>query len=271
MSYIDTNKEAWEEAFDNRAPDWGEDIVRRVRSEEYPFFVEEMAAALRARDLRGATVGQFCSNNGRELLSLVRSAGAKRGLGFDIAENQVAFANAKAAELGLDCRFAATDILRIGDEYRDMLDAAIITIGALCWFEDLAAFFGVVSRCLKEGALLLVHEQHPVANMLGLPGDEDYAEGHPANFAHSYFRKVWMSNDGIDYITGRSYPSKTFTDFTHPFSEIVGAMCGAGFRILSLREYERDISGMFGRLEGKGIPLSYIVEAEKLSCRDPSP
>jgi len=263
MDYIGSNKEAWEEAFDKRVPGWGEDIVRRVRSEEYSFFEADMAAALRSRDLRGKTVGQFCCNNGRELLSWVRSGGAKRGIGFDIAENQVAFANAKVSELGLDCRFVATDILKIGDEYKDSLDAVIITIGALCWFEDLHAFFGVVSRCMKEGAVLVIHEQHPVTNMLALPGDEGYIESCPANLAHSYFRKVWTGNEGMGYMTGRSYDSKTFTDFTHPLSEIFGAMRGAGFSVLSLREYERDISGMFGHLDGKGIPLSYILEARR--------
>ncbi len=261
MSYVDENKEAWEEAFDMRSPDWGEDIVRRVRSEDYPFFDQEMTDALRALDVRGKMVGQFCCNNGRELLSWLRSGGARRGLGFDIAENQVAFAKAKAAELGLDCRFVATDILKIGAEYGDALDAAIITIGALCWFEDLNAFFGAVARCLKEGAALIIHEQHPVTNMLALPGDEGYAEACPASLAHSYFRKVWKGNEGMGYIAGRSYPSKTFTDFTHSLSEILGAMLGVGFRVRALREYERDISGMFGHLERKGIPLSYILEA----------
>ena len=47
------------------------------------------------------TIGQFCCNNGRELLSLVKCGRAKKGIGFDIAENQVAFANEKAKELNL--------------------------------------------------------------------------------------------------------------------------------------------------------------------------
>jgi len=246
-----------------RAPGWGEDIVPRVRSEEYPFFNEEMAAALRGRDVRGKCVGQFCSNNGRDLLSLVRSSGARRGLGFDIAENQVAFANEKVTELGIDCRFEAADILAIGDGHLGELDAAIITIGALCWFENLGAFFRAVARCMKDGGILVIHEQHPVTNMLSLPGDEGYAEEYPANLAHSYFRKVWKGNDGMGYMTGRSYVSKTFTDFSHSLSEIIGALRDAGFAILSLLEYERDISGMFGHLERKGIPLSYILEAKK--------
>lgn len=36
--YIEGNKAAWEEAFDNRAASWGADITERIRKEEYPFF-----------------------------------------------------------------------------------------------------------------------------------------------------------------------------------------------------------------------------------------
>ena len=36
--YIEGNKEAWEEAFDNRDASWGTDITERIQKEDYPFF-----------------------------------------------------------------------------------------------------------------------------------------------------------------------------------------------------------------------------------------
>ena len=36
--YIEGNKAAWEEAFDNRHASWGADITERVEKEDYPFF-----------------------------------------------------------------------------------------------------------------------------------------------------------------------------------------------------------------------------------------
>ena len=94
--YIEENKAAWEEAFDNRDASWGADITERIKNEEYPFFYEEMKEMLKDLDTEGRVIGQFCCNNGRELLSLVKCGRAKKGTGFDIAENQVAFANEKA-------------------------------------------------------------------------------------------------------------------------------------------------------------------------------
>jgi outer membrane protein W len=49
-------------------------------------------------DLKGKTIAQFCCNNERELLSLYKM-GAVYGVGFDIAENQISFANMTAKKL----------------------------------------------------------------------------------------------------------------------------------------------------------------------------
>ena len=94
--YIEGNKAAWEEAFENRDASWGTDITERVLTEDYPFFNEETKSVLKKLHTEGTVIGQFCCNNGRELLSLVKSGKARKGVGFDIAENQVAFANEKA-------------------------------------------------------------------------------------------------------------------------------------------------------------------------------
>ena len=76
--YIEGNKAAWEEAFDNRDTSWGADITERIQNEEYPFFEKEMVDVLRKINTEGKTIGQFCCNNGRELLSLVKSGKAAK-------------------------------------------------------------------------------------------------------------------------------------------------------------------------------------------------
>ena len=105
--YIEENKAAWEEAFDNRTASWGADITERIQKDEYPFFNEDTKNILKQIRTEGAVIGQFCCNNGRELLSLVKSGKAQKGIGFDIAENQVAFANEKAEELQLSINYAS--------------------------------------------------------------------------------------------------------------------------------------------------------------------
>ena len=196
-------------------------------------------------------------------MSLVNTVQAAEGIGFDIAENQVRFANEKARELGLPCTFIAQNVLEIGDEYRERFDVVIITIGALCWFKELESFFSVVSGCMKPGAVIIIHEQHPFTNMLAMEGDPGYDKEQKLNFFFSYFEHEWTGNDGMFYMTGKSYPSKTFTDFTHPLSEIATALCNHRMVITGLREFDYDISTGFGELDHLGFPLSMIIEGEK--------
>ena len=46
--YIEGNKAAWEEAFENRDPSWGTDITDRMEKEDYPFFNEETKNVLKS-------------------------------------------------------------------------------------------------------------------------------------------------------------------------------------------------------------------------------
>ncbi|WP_035779176.1 class I SAM-dependent methyltransferase [Butyrivibrio sp. MC2013] len=263
-NYIQGNKEAWEEAFDNRAESWGVDITERIPKEEYPFFEKEMADILRGIDCEDKTIGQFCCNNGRELLSLVKSGRAAKGIGFDIAENQVAFANEKAKELKLPCSFEAINIYDIDDRYDDQFDIVIITIGALCWFEDLNRFFEIVAKTMKPGALIFLNEQHPCTNMLASESDPEFDPEHRKECLFSYFDHKWIGNEGMYYITQKSYHSKTFTDFTHSMSEIISGMCNNEIVITGLQEFDYDIGGGFTALDHTNFPLSMIIEGKKL-------
>ena len=261
--YIESNKAAWEEAFENRSPDWGTDISERIVKEDYPFFNEETKAVLRKLQTEGRVIGQFCCNNGRELLSLVKNGRAKKGIGFDIAENQVAFANGKAKELQLPCEFVAVNIYDIDDRYRESFDIVIITIGALCWFKNLNHFFEIVAKCMKPGAVIVINEQHPCTNMLATEGDEEYDPAHLLECRFSYFEHEWIGNEGMYYMTQKTYRSKTFTDYTHPLSEIISGMCKNGIVVTGMQEFDHDISGGFENISGCGYPLSIIIEGKK--------
>ena len=262
--YIEGNKAAWEEAFDNRAESWGADITERIQKEEYPFLEKDMVDTLRKVKTEGAVIGQFCCNNGRELLSIVKNGKAAEGVGFDIAENQVAFANEKAKELNLPCEFKAVNIYDIDDSYKEMFDIVIITIGALCWFKDLNRFFEIVVKCMKPGAVIIINELHPFTNMIEYGDAGRFDQDHRLVCLYSYFENEWTGNDGIYYITQKNYHSKTFTDFSHPMSEIISGMCSNGIVITGLQEFEYDISDGFAAIDNQGFPLSMIIQGKKL-------
>ena len=194
---------------------------------------------------------------------MVKCGKAAEGVGFDIAENQVAFANEKAKELNVPCQFVAANIYDIDDTFKECFDIVIITIGALCWFDDLDKFFAVAAKCMKPGAVIIINEQHPCTNMLATQGEEQLDPRHRKECHYSYFEHEWTGNEGMYYITQKNYHSKTFTDFTHSMSEIISGMCDNGIVITGLKEYEYDISGGFPDLDNTGFPLSMIIQGKK--------
>jgi ubiquinone/menaquinone biosynthesis C-methylase UbiE len=262
MDYIAQNKQAWEETFEHRRPGWGDDNARRLLEERLPFFCPDIAMELEKIDFQGKALAQICCNNGRELLSLVKR-GALRGVGFDIAENILAQAERTAAGAGIaNCKFVCTNALDIGAEYHAAFDFLFFTVGALTWFQDLHPILQKASRCLKPGGMLMIHDMHPCINMLPAPGEPGFDPENLNRFGYSYFRKEpWIETNGIGYIS-EEYPSKTFTSFSHTMADIVNAVAGTGLRITKLEEYDYDV-GLTDVYDGKGIPLSYLLMAEK--------
>ncbi len=261
MDYIAGNKAAWEEAFAHRYEGWCGDMAVRLRAETLPYVNPMLRDALLRLDLRGNTVAQFCCNNGREILS-VMGLGAKRGMGFDIAENMVQCARETAAAAGIPCEFQACDVLTVGETYAGAFDFLFFTIGAITWFQDLRALFSVAARCLKPGGTFLINDFHPLVNMLPLPGEEAFDAQLPNRLAYSYFRtEPWLEQNSGAYMT-QHRNQNTFTSFSHTMAEIVSAAIESGLAITSLREFDRDI-GMTDAYEGLGFPLSYLLTAEK--------
>lgn len=261
MNYIIKNKEAWEEAFDHRMNGWGETVVHNLQNKSDYYIHPSIKGELDKLDLLNKKVAQFCCNNGRELLSITKHYGAN-GTGFDIAENLILQGSQHARELNLPCVFVVESILDIGTEYDNSFDVILFTIGAITWFEDLKSLFKVVSRCLKPGGVMILHDFHPVMNMLPLPDEESYRDDIPVVLENKYFTKEpWIENHGVGYISGE-YESKTFTSFSHSVSEIINSTIKSDMDIILFEEYDYDV-GLSNVYDHKGLPLSMLLISAK--------
>ena len=262
MDYIVNNKAAWEEAFEHRRENWGDDNYNRLVNEDLPFFCDDVAKELRMIDLKGKRVAQFCCNNGRELLSMMQ-LGPAGGVGFDIAENILDQARMTAEKAGIaNSEFVQANILEIGEEYSNQFDLILFTIGAITWFQDLNALFGKVSQCLKPNGIMLIHDFHPFMNMLPMPDEEAFDENNLNKLAYPYFKnEPWIENSGMLYMTPQ-YESKTFTSFVHTLSDIINSAVSAGLTIKKLDEHSYDV-GLTEVYDYKEYPLSYVLVAQK--------
>ena len=262
--YLSQNKAAWEEAFDRRINSFGEDHATRLQTERQPFLAPEVWDALSPLPLQGAHIAQFCCNNGRELMSLVRHTGARAGVGFDLAGNILAQARRIAGETGIPCTFVEGDVCQAPDSYHGQFDLILITIGALCWMKDLAPFFAKVYACLKPGGRMLLHDAHPVTAMFAVPQEEAFDPENPARLVYDYFRSdPFVDTYGMVYLAGQAYDSKPFTSFSHTLGSVVTHAVQNGLTIERLTEFSKDISDDTAVLDGLGIPLSYLFLARR--------
>lgn len=262
MTYIENNKAAWEEAFEHRYTNWGDENYKILTTQNLPFLNSDVIKELKRIKFKGKTVAQFCCNNGRELLSIMQ-LGAEYGIGFDIAENIIEQAKETAKKTNQrNCEFVACNILDIDESYHNKFDFIFFTIGAITWFKDLNLLFEKVSKCLKKNGMLFINDFHPFMNMLPMPDEDPFDANNLNKVSYSYFRKEpWIENSGMGYITPQ-YESKTFTSFSHTLSDLINSIISCGMKITGLNEYSYDV-GLTNVYDGEGYPLSFILLAEK--------
>lgn len=261
---VKTNQQAWEEAFDRRETGFGNDHAQRLLAEDCAFIDSPVKEALEGMQLAGTTIGQLCCNNGRELMSLVKHHKALEGVGFDVAGNILAQAREIAHETQIPCTFVQGDVCAIADDYAERFDLLVMTIGALCWIESPEALFTIAAKLLKPGAYMVIHEAHPLSDMFGIEGDDGYDPSRPEKLVYSYFKDdPFVDTTGMGYLTGTAYQSKPFTSFHHTMGSLLTAMATQGLYLQLLREFDVDLGGSFDALSGKGLPLSYMLVAQK--------
>ncbi|MEO1088272.1 MAG: class I SAM-dependent methyltransferase [Acidobacteriota bacterium] len=101
-----------------------------------------------------------------------------RVVGVDLSTEAVRTATELAAELELDARFIASDVLQLDAALEDTFDIVYTSYGVLDWIRDLDAWAGVVARRLRPGGTFYIVEFHPILGALSEDG---------GRFEHAYF------------------------------------------------------------------------------------
>ncbi len=262
MDYIKSNKQAWENAFDNRSGKYALDLKRRLKEATNPFFYKDFYDVLEQYDFKDKNIVQFCSNNGRELLQ-VATKGVNKAVGFELAKNMVTYGNEVAKDLSLNATFIEQDILTIDDAYNNQFDYGLITVGALCWFKDLNLFFNKVANTLKEGATLFIHESHPFENILATKDEPAYDKLNSKKITYNYFGKTVWEENSMGYMSDTSSNDHVFTSFSHTLTDIFKAMIDNGLMIQQFKEHDYCVGNILTHLDHEGLPLSMIVVASK--------
>jgi SAM-dependent methyltransferase len=173
---------------------------------------------------------------------------ARRGasvVGLDFSEPAVQAAQVLADELGLDARFVASDVYAAREALAgDRFDVVYTGLGALNWLGDLDRWAQVVVSLLEPGGFLYLAEFHPIT--------EVFAE-----------RELTVERDYFQGAEGERFegPAGTYADleaetthnatheWTHPISQVLTAILGAGLRIERFSEHDYTLFAAWPFLE----------------------
>lgn len=256
----EANRKAWNTAAGFHHNAMAKEWMEGFSKEGYVTFNDREMSVYAKVDFSGKSVLQVPCNNGREILSFL-NMGAFWGLGIDISDDNIDFANQLKNISGLNAQFLRNDVYEIGGDFDDSFDVAIISVGSLNWMPDLYSYFQVIKRLLKQGGEILIYEMHPMTAVFPYSFDETQI---PV-IEDSYFSKeVYIANESLDYYGKTEYEGPTTYEYQHTVSDVIQTLIDLGFSILEFCEYPWDIAGGHAYLEKENrVPLSYSLKVIK--------
>lgn len=263
-NYAERNREAWNQVTPIHQQHRKMDLQTAVQAEDFSVLDEIETTIHRRLGLPGKRVAHLCCNNGQELISVLK-LGAASGVGFDIADEVIKEATLLGKLSKTTCEFVRANVYEIDPTYFQQFDLVVVTIGALCWFDDLERFFRIAAQLLRPSGHLFVYEIHPILNLFALPGEADYEAEQELKLAYTYFRREpFVNEQGLDYVGNTHYAAKTTYAFPHTLAEIFTGMLKNGLTVCEFQEYAHDISLDFKHLEKyQKLPLCFTVVAQK--------
>lgn len=188
-------------------------------------------------DVRGRRLLHLLCNMGADTLSWARLGADATGV--DYSPVTIAAARAAAEETGLPARFVQSDVYDLPRTLPEQFEIVVTTYGVLGWLPDLPRWAESVAALLAPGGTFLLVDQHPLVNALSLDAQDSSAspEDAPMRFVRSgpYAHPSEPVAEQVG-TTGEGGPT-TLYSWGYGLGDVVGALLGAGLRLVALREH----------------------------------
>jgi SAM-dependent methyltransferase len=175
-----------------------------------------------------------------------------------------------ARRAGVAIEWVEADANDLPRELDGRFDLAWVTIGAICWIEDLASWTQGVARTLKPGGRLVIVEMHPMFQMVVK------REPLELDMPYAYAGAHVFDEDGSYADTDAKLPATKSVVYAHSLGETVSAAAAAGLVVERLDEHldtefdprgdalERGDDGRYRLLvSGLPLPLLFTLVARK--------
>ena len=188
-----------------------------------------LARFLPGESLSGLDLCHLQCHIGTDTISLARSGAVVTGVDFSAPALRVA--RALATRSGAGATWVQTDVLDARRAVFGDFDVVYTSIGTICWLEDLDRWAEQIVALLRPGGTFFIRDGHPA--MLAL--DEDATE---ITTRHPYFGdgRAQQWDDASTYAGDGTVDHPRTYEWPHPLSEILGALLGAGLRLIHFDE-----------------------------------
>lgn len=219
-------------------------------------------------DTEGKSLVHLQCHFGMDTLRWARAGAMVTGLDFSPAAITEAISLAERAGLSGRSTFVCANVYDAPQALSGKrFDVVYVSLGALCWLPDVAAWGGVVADLLAPGGRLYLHDGHPFPSCFDDDGEQ---------VIYGYFEEPdnpFVSDSPFSYTDGEELSAIRTYDWNHSIGEIIAALIGRGLVLDSLTEHdwtlsklfpwlEKNESGLFVVPEGRPrIPLSFTVLA----------
>ena len=135
-----------------------------------------------------------------------------------------------AGAVGVTIETVETDSRDLPESLHDRFDIVYVTIGAICWIDDLHTWMSQVAVALRHGGKLVMFEIHPVYQVFNqripeLIADFPYGGG-----------GLFTDSGSGSYADPDSDITSTTTNFAHSIADVVNAAIANGLHIDRLDE-----------------------------------
>lgn len=164
-----------------------------------------------------------------------------------------------AERVGVPVETVETDARAIPESLHGRFDLVYVTVGAICWIDDLDLWMRQVALALRPGGRLVMAELHPLYQMV-----ESRAPELVVDFPYGGGAALTFSGTGT-YADPDAEIASTTTSYAHSVGDIVNGAVRAGMRIDLLVEHteieinprgddvlQRGDDGLYRLLLGRG-------------------
>lgn len=255
VDYLEMNRIGWD---------------RRARAHVDSAFYDVQGFLAGRTSLREIELEQLGSVAGRRLLHLQCHFGldtlswARMGAqctGVDLSPVAIELAEELRQKTGLDARFVCSDVYAFQRPEADPYDIVFTSYGAICWLPNLDRWARMVSENLRPGGTFNMVEFHPVYDLLA--GDSYFSSDRPYVAVEE------------TYTENRADAVAELATWTHPLSDVLGALTRSGIQINQFHEFPFSPYNCFPDMEQRepgrfyvphrnhDIPLVYSLKGQK--------